>query len=498
MISIVPAAVNFRAGGQPASVRVTIRRLSPRLAKLAFVTLLASLGLARDNALAGWSQATVVDESKTCDVDASAVATAFDARGVLWAACQPHGAAGGLIVGRLTSLYRLTATRRIPGTQGVEVDPYSISLSVNKSGVAALAWSSTERGDPFGGDRILGAAVWRLGYAPRKVIEMPAQEPRNPRVAINERGTAIVAYAIPNITTRVSGWAIDAALMRIGSFLGVSQLATTNEEEIDHVEAFARRDGDFNVSWQPIREERGELEPRRMTTAMARVSDDGTFTRPVFDDVFPLSPARRPLSGSISTNEALLSNEHGDQVVTWTSQGVSALDGSEPSIVNVYVASRRAGHPFGAPRIIGQQAERGGSPRTVIDPSGRLTVVWEATSKRIRTATGTAGGSFGAPQTIASVSDSRELTLGLTSSNHRILVWRNVFGLHLNGKIEAATSNVEGRFTKRRVISETNTRITDCAHPYLTVGHGGGMLAEWTCLRAKSGHATAEFAYYRP
>ena len=79
----------------------------------------------------------------------------------------------GLIVGRLTGHDRLADARRVPGTAGLQVQREAMSMSINASGMAVLAWTSYRPGPD---QTVLGygpllATVWCLGHTPGEGIE---------------------------------------------------------------------------------------------------------------------------------------------------------------------------------------------------------------------------------------------------------------------------------------------------------------------------------------
>ena len=526
MTDIVTATMRHGLGDQGASLRFGTRRCGRLAATLALAACLAGCALATGDAWAGWSKTVAVEKSKTCGVpereDAPAGA-AFDVHGAVWIACEPHGASGGLEIGRLTSRYRLTDTHVVPDTEGLVIQ--NESMSINRSGVAVLAWSyypaadEGAQGPPAEG---VAGITWHVGHPPGHPIELLSEHVglwRTPSVAISPNGQAVVLFASNRWATpgreELPGEDVQAALIQHDHLEGIEPLLTptttyTQVAEsghgtiLEHPEASVTPAGAFRASWQLVDEPFGSraIYPPPEQVETARGNSSGVFSRPEVTEVIPISPVANPPLGSFSY-AGTASNARGDQAVTWVSGPVSGIgDPNDPNVANVYVASRRAGQPFAAPQLIGEGpygGPYGGEmPRTAIGPTGRITILWQGASHQLLAATGSAGGTFGAPRPIAPDTGLGSITVAVTPREQVIAIWERKAPEGVEGTIESATSNNGAHFTRVRVISKRNAHIVDCSSPSLTVARTGAALAEWQCLTATPEQSVDEFARYEP
>jgi hypothetical protein len=347
---------------------------------VALAACVAVCALTSADAWAGWSKTVAVEESKTCgpptEFYGPDAGDGFDAHGGAWVACEPHGVAGGLLIGRLTAHDTLADAQVVPGTEGQAV--YRQSMSIDRSGVGVLAWSYNV---PAPGAKAqsegVEAITWRVGHAPGKAILLAAEGGywRGPSAAIDESGNAVMLFATSR--SRSPGQEVQAAHVEHDRLIGVEPLATTtttvNETTgigetgtVESVAILRAHAGGFRATWQIIDEPFGPDAPYPPpeTIASARGESAGNFLEPVSSELTPLSPVVNPPLGS-SSYAGQASDGRGDQVATWVSGAVSGIGNSnEPDIANVYVASRRAGQPFAAPQLIGQEPYGSEEPRT--------------------------------------------------------------------------------------------------------------------------------------
>lgn len=435
---------------------------------------------------AGWSRTTIVNEPGSCGA-APPGEPVFDVHGARWVACELFGGTKGLYVGRLNSHYHLTAAHLVPGTLGFRV--VATSLAIDTAGIGVLAWSYAEPDigafapHPYG----VAAVTWRPGHtlAAANVLSAPnGNFGFAPAVAINSRGTAVVMFQDQQ--------GVEAARLQSDRVLGVEQLAATSEAAQD-IQLLACEGDGFQASFALAGRE-GEEQPstlHQVTVESAHASSDGIFSveSPIAIPL-QLSPHLSPLYDS-AWELGLHSDARGDQVLTWGASG--------PTGVGAYVESRRAGHPFTAPQLVGRPPAPVATLQSAIGPTGRFTIVWTG-AHSIQATTGEVGGALSRPKLMATHA-LIGLQLAVIPDGRTIALWGQEI-LGEQGPIEEAISTDGLHFTPGRAISKTSTRIHHCGSPKLLLERRSNVLAEWVCSAATNSNGSTrpvvEFARYRP
>ena len=340
------------------SRRLLYRALGGGALAVSCLACLAGSALASPHA--GWSRTAIAREPENCPYHAPV--TAFDAHGALWVACQLRGDAGGIFVGRLTRGYRVLYPYLIPGTVGLP--PESMSLAINRAGIAVLAWGyRTAIAGPYAVG--VAAATWRVGHAPGSatILAPAGMQGGPPGVAVNASGIAVAAFGDTQ--------GVSAARFSHGHLLGVTRLTTTNEA-VSSIELLAGKGGRFFASWATTGPNSYRTGSERLGVGSASANAAGVFShRSQSLVVQPPSPSLGPVSPEAIGVEAH-ADARGDQVLSWTTGSATAGQAGG----QVFVASHRPGEPFTAPEPVGVEPFGGIEAKSAMGPSGRFTVIW--------------------------------------------------------------------------------------------------------------------------
>jgi hypothetical protein len=445
----------------------------------------ASLVLCLSPALAAWGPTIPVSGPRIEGL-------VFDHRNVPWAtfvAREARRRYGGKqwAIARLTSNDRFKDVHVVPGVRHeVEEIPPDLVLGPTDRGELLMQFTYPEpapAGDtPFG----VAAGAWRPGAAVSRFAPLTRglsyRFGGSPRLAINAAGTAVVLWSQGNAT-------VEFARLVDGRLLGVQKvgLAVKPEQRISGEEmqvaeltpvagpssavASPSRSAGFRAAWV--------VGPNIETT---EAGPEGIFSAPVAS----------PWPGFPLPYSKLVSDAHGDQTVLW-----SQSTGEHSS--NLYVISRRAGQRFGAPQLLGHD---GMPPTAVMDPSGRITVMWrQELTNTLFAAAGYAGQPLGSARSIwvaKTGSFIEDVKIVVTASGRVVAVWG--IGAEPGGRrslgVEAATSPDGVHFGAPHHLLVPNSQVRQCSVPLLVPDRTGGAFVGMSCeLR---GQSINEYARYRP
>jgi hypothetical protein len=429
-------------------------------------------------ALAGWERAVAVHGPADQEV-------VFDSRDAPWVAFGGETSAPS--IARLTSRYGLAAVRGVPAIPGQEVTEIS-DWAVNAAGVGDMVLDyrpsliGEEKVPPDG----IAVAEWRPGHSIGKPIELADDAYRGPAMAVGPSGTAVVLWV---------GFdqEVHSARVRSGRLLGRQEVQIAGGHVPNSMEVLNRPTGGFLASWS-LRA--GGHASGSSEFELVGVDDVVASGAGIFDTPF-LSPWPLASAPAVGVSEAnLISDARGDQAALWSiEQGENDGIGED-----IYVASRRAGEPFGAPQLIG----RGDLPelrsRLLITPGGRISVLWPDSSERLRFAVGYAGHPLKTGRYVwPSGSGQREShPLAVMSTHGMVIALWAIDHDSSRAAIVVATSTDGRRFSKPRRISVDGSYIHGCSQPSLLApDRQGGALAAWSCTYHR--HETInEYARYRP
>ncbi len=362
----------------------------------------------------------------------------FDANDVPWAAFESEGTdvAGRStpFIGRLTKDYRLADVHAIPRILENEIIRVD-EMSVNSSGIGDVLLeygphaSEQDKAPPSG----VAIAAWHPGRSIGKPIELSGDVYRGPSMAINSTGTAVVLW-VGLGQERV----VSAARVKSGRLLGEQKIPIADGHVPDSMEVLSSLTGGFSASWQ-LRAGGvglGAVEFQLVAVDNDRASRTGVFSVPAMTPWPIFVPGALGVSGA-----SLVSDARGDQVGMWGATTEEATGRKE----DIYVASLRAGGPFGPSQLIAEADEFGRSDsEVVIGPTVRITAIWQPTRfGEILAASGNVGHPLGLPHPVSRGGSGTSQTaplVAVTSRGQVIAVWSAQRGTS-NSTIMAATSD---------------------------------------------------------
>jgi hypothetical protein len=385
---------------------------------------------------------------------------------------------------------------RILGPAGMEMSVRSMLLDRREEGVLLLSYSPPaeigEKLTPVG----LAVEGWHPGARPGMpvILAEPSLLLRGDEsIAMGSRGTAVIVWSTETDLEH-SVPTVQMAHVKKGEVLEFAQLSR-GEHEATWMYAVgvwpSGADG-FEAVWQArgkSPEGVGGEEAAELATAHTGAS--GVFSAPL------LSPWPAPEPEALSEGRGTFADASGDQALAWFGRRIGG-PGSEHH--DLYIVSRAARQPFGAPQLLGAVGEYLTPLELAIGPSGRVSVLWEDRgSGELMAAAGPAGGQIGAPRLVARNAKAKELRLIVTPRGETIAVWANRRPtIREPGEtvVEAAASADGAHFTRPQIISRTPMGVDQCGGSLLLVPDpAGGALASWRC-EGKGLKSVTEYSRY--
>jgi hypothetical protein len=237
-----------------------------------------------------------------------------------------------------------------------------------------------------------------------------------PEVAVGARGDAVVAWI-----DRRQLW---ARYRPAGGTLGPTELVTRSASTyIESLPLAVDAAGAVTTAWAP-ESGRGGLRVR---------------TR---DPVSGWGPAQT-LGGIDVYRPKLALADNGNAVIAWAQHKRKNRNGSQ-----IAVASRLAGQPFGAPKVVVGVQNDPDYGRIVANERGDAAIVWIVSRTRrepgdvefsIHGVFSSGGGPFGRPVTLSRVKEATSPSVAVQPSGRMILAWRDNDAHRIEARVRAPT-----------------------------------------------------------
>jgi hypothetical protein len=428
------------------------------------------------NAWAGWLPAVAVKGPKIQQV-------VFGPNDIPWVTYEPNhrnSASPGPSIAHLTSDYGFADVHPGPHIPGMETT--HIELALNKSGVGDVLLNDTPPREPEDKVPPNGVAIsaWQPGRPVGTPIGLARETDRGPSIAIDPAGVAVVLWVESGETQTVK-----AASVRAGRLLGEQAITSHDGRVVNSVEVLQSPTGGFMASWE-LRSGGGGSAPFELVgVENAIATRDGAFSA-TSSTPWPLHVA-----GVYGVSEATLASDaHGDQVIAWT----VGVDGGTGRKEELYAASRRAGGRFSTAQLVTEDASSL-RPEIVIDPAGRITLMWQSAQwSKIMVTGGLAGHALETSRPLwvgsAHMCESAP-QLALTTQDLAIAVWAVQrsedcgtlgFAPKPDATTVAAVSSDGVHFRTPHRLSTEGPGIGGCGEPdILVTDRRGGAIAGWQC-----------------